>query len=872
DAVDISAASISLTAGSDVGDTAALALNSDTIDISAAAGNVDVDNTSATAVAVSDITASGAVNFDQSGGGDVTFSNVSAGNIVLSSSTGLIAGSMNTAGTLDIDGVSLTQTAAWTTGSVDLDSTGTINLANAISATGNVDIDADGLTGLAAAADISAGGNVNFGATRAGSLDLAADIGTQGGAVAFNQATALTGNVLLDTTVGGATGGPVSFNDTLNGAFQLAITAGSTGNVDFNGIVGGTAALAGLPIAANDITFNADVFTADGAAATFSNAGLLTFGTGTSLNFGGGLLQNGAGNVALGGDITTTGDAVSFAGDVQVIGNRQVTSAGGDLDFAGSVTGVGANTLGLNAGVGSIQVTDISNLAQLSLLGTNGLVLGGGINVGQFDTAGMSGALTVQGQASVTAANTDIDLSMFSGIDAATAGQFAVNAGSAVVTLPVVGSATSLDSLDVAGGTINLVDVTTSGNQDYTGNVNLLGELESTGGNMTVNGSVSLQGDSNLTANGVAVNGDIDGAFALGLAGDINVNGGIGQVTALTSLTTSGTAATFTGNITTSGVQTFGSPVTLGGDLTGGSLVFNDSVSLPTGSTFVSDTIDFNGGTSSVTGGGELSLVPATDGATIALGGSGATLVLNTAALDGYDAGLVIGGTRTVANDGSYLIDIAASTITVNSGLNTGTGSLTLLSRNGIDLRNGVLQSGQLVLVASNSQGTILNNGGQNTQLISDEMVLVAGSNIGLQGQEIRARADSGQGTLQIASGAEESAISDPTNSLEQLIGNEGAIAAAIVSSLGISINQNLLVTNAAQSSANREQTGGLTDEGFIDPSLFEDISLYEVLGSGIALPADQSEEGYFEEEGDDCNPEFEDCGSAAAPGAFLPY
>ena len=60
---------------------------------------------------------------------------------------------------------------------------------------------------------------------------------------------------------------------------------------------------------------------------------------------------------------------------------------------------------------------------------------------------------------------------------------------------------------------------------------------------------------------------------------------------------------------------------------------------------------------------------------------------------------------------------------------------------------------------------------------------------------------------------------------------------------LGITLSGNITVTNSGQQAAANQQTGGLLTSGFIDVSVFQQISLYDVSGSGIALPGDQCEE-----------------------------
>ncbi|HEV2213053.1 MAG TPA: hypothetical protein VGS99_06870, partial [Gammaproteobacteria bacterium] len=68
-------------------------------------------------------------------------------------------------------------------------------------------------------------------------------------------------------------------------------------------------------------------------------------------------------------------------------------------------------------------------------------------------------------------------------------------------------------------------------------------------------------------------------------------------------------------------------------------------------------------------------------------------------------------------------------------------------------------------------------------------------------------------------------------------------LVAAFAQGVDVSLNGNIQVTNSGQQSAANQQTGGLLTSGFIDVSVFQQISLYDVSGSGIALPGDQCEE-----------------------------
>ncbi|MEE8118769.1 MAG: hypothetical protein V3T39_04325, partial [Gammaproteobacteria bacterium] len=128
----------------------------------------------------------------------------------------------------------------------------------------------------------------------------------------------------------------------------------------------------------------------------------------------------------------------------------------------------------------------------------------------------------------------------------------------------------------------------------------------------------------------------------------------------------------------------------------------------------------------------------------------------------------------------------------------------------------------------------------------------------------------SGAGTMQVATGSPNILVANINNTLEITVDQNAIVARGFATAAGVInlVRTTAQVTSSSQLGSTREQSGGLADEGFIDPSLFEDISLYEVFGTGIRLPADQSEEEIF---GDDCDPADVNCQAQAAPAGFAP-
>ena len=185
-----------------------------------------------------------------------------------------------------------------------------------------------------------------------GTVSTAGDIVTTGDDITFQSAVTLTGTVVLDT---GAGIGLIAFNDTLDSdlvaAQDLQMIAG-LGNIDFDGIVGGTQRLGAIVIdSAVDVTADAAI-TAE-SFAQVAGTGTTTFSgpvntnglLGVSIGFG---VGNTGQNLVLDNTITTTGNGpvffdldgtavISAAGDINATGAVSIDAVGG-ITTAGDVT------------------------------------------------------------------------------------------------------------------------------------------------------------------------------------------------------------------------------------------------------------------------------------------------------------------------------------------------------------------------------------------------------------------------------------------------------------------------------------------------------------------------------------------------------
>ncbi|HET9679694.1 MAG TPA: hypothetical protein VFP95_03915, partial [Gammaproteobacteria bacterium] len=399
-------------------------------------------------------------------------------------------------------------------------------------------------------------------------------------------------------------------------------------------------------------------------------------------------------------------------------------------------------------------------------------------------------------------------------------------------------SARTLTATALSAGTVLLAGGT-DGNEQFA-----IGQINAGSGGLAVASNMILLTDLDITSLGGAVfSGSVNGnqALTIDAVNDVVFANAVGTEQTLASLTVDAASISLP-TVITSGAQTYTGSVAVNGDLQGGSLIFNGTVNVLADLRMVSDTIDFNGGANSVTGSSRFTLLPATQGADISIGGSDSVLNLNADALSGYAGDMIIGG---IVN-GFDLTQVAGD-ITVNDTLSLAGNATLILFGDSIILASGTLAAQTLILLAADQQGVIANTGGDDTLLSGELIVLVAGGSVGATG-DINAQAPSGSGILELASGSPVAAIINIGNSLAQRTSPNTVLADAYAEALGLD-PQSSTVTNTALTSAGREQTGELEDEDYIDPSLFENISLFEVFGTGILLPADQREE---EEEDED--------------------
>lgn len=548
------------------------------------------------------VTLGGAVALSSgAGAGDITFNSTLNGAqaLTLTAGTGSISFVGVVGGVTPLTGLTVNSAAATTfnaassfAGGVAI-TAGAVNLNFPITTTGGgtVTITNSGVLTLAAAADLNLDGA--FTQNGAGTVTTAGDITTSDDNISFATAVTLSGSVLLTTGAGGI--GDITFNNALNGAQALTLTAG-TGNIVFAGVVGGVTPLTGLTVnSAAATTFNAAssfagnvgitsvnvnlnfaMTTTGSGNVTITNSGTLSMAAAGDLNLTGFFNQNGAGPVSTAGDITT---------------------ASNNITFAGAVTLTGPVALSNTAGIGDITFNNTLNGAQaLTVTGNTGNVAFGGIVGGVTPLTG----LTVN-SAAVTTFNAAATVA---GAIAITSGGVNFNFALTTTTGGTVTVTNSGTLFFAAAGDLNLDGAFT---QNGAGAVNTSGDITTTNDNISFATAVTLQGSLSMsTGAGIGnilfsstLNGTTAGTENLTLAagtGNVTFTGSVGGATRVGILTINSSTDVTAAAITAASInQTAGTGTTTlngavntntaaGVNLTGTNLAVNAAIDATAGS------------------------------------------------------------------------------------------------------------------------------------------------------------------------------------------------------------------------------------------------------------------------------------------------
>ena len=630
-------------------------------------------------------TVDGSFNLTVNTAGVTTFGGAVGGTTALTSLT------TDAAGSTDISGGAITTVGAQAYNdavALGADTTlrstgaGNITLGSTVDGSFNLTVNTAGITTFGGAV----GGTTALSSLTtdaAGSTDINAGTVTTAGAQTYNDAIALG----ADTTLASTGDGAITLGSTVDGAFGL--TTNTSGATTFGGVVGGTTALTSLTIDAGGQatqlnggsvkTVGAQVYNdavALGADTTLTSTGSGNITLGSTVDGSFNLTVNTAGITTFGGavggttalaSLTAEGSSIAVGGNITTTGNTflQAASAGGITFAGGTIDSTGSGMVSLEAdaltfnGVttidaGTFEYAPFTQGAAVTL-GTGGVLPNADLHLNAND--GRIGAVTVPGTGLTTTAGSITVASAFNAgsanleFDTTTTGG---GSGAIGINAPVTAAAFTVN----AAGTITLNDgtdiplVSTAGGQTYNGAVVLAADATLSTTNSPIDFKSTVDGDYNLT-----VDAEI---------GAVTFGGYVGSVTPLASLTVTGPTNLNAGDnggatntvTTNGGGQTYNSAVTLGADATladtgGGTIDF-------------ASTVD-----------GAHALTTASTGATIfdgAVGGTTALASLTVAGFNGSAGGTTI-DTDHITTSGlqSYSGDVTLAHDTTLSSTGNGT-------------------------------------------------------------------------------------------------------------------------------------------------------------------------------------------------------
>ncbi|MFW5652495.1 MAG: hypothetical protein ACOC0P_00485, partial [Planctomycetota bacterium] len=401
-------------------------------------------------------------------------------------------------------------------------------------------------------------------ALRADVLSLGSSIEITGDAIV--DATGLGDNQLTIAT-GGGVGDDLTFGGTIDdvgdgNVTNLVLNAGSDGNINFTGDVGGTRALASLEATGSTIDLPA-VVTTDGLQSWQVTGETLASGAYTSLNNA----VEFNGNVTLTGDTWVYGNSsphsVLFTGLVDGAHALTLDGQSGDLRMQGDIGGrTGLDSLILTSGGnlllegGSVTITGaLATDTNVEL--TGGVEVSGALNVGSLE---LDGAQDMLFGGDITSVG-DIRLrSPLSTIEFAQSGE------STNGSITIEADRFLLGGMLDAAGEI-LIDTNTT---ELRNNLSSNGSVEFTG-DVIVDGSDLFDNVLTIKSGGgdaqdITFGGRIDDALTEGItnlvleagpAGDINFGGDVGSQQHLASLRAVADVIALPSSVTTEGMQTF---------------------------------------------------------------------------------------------------------------------------------------------------------------------------------------------------------------------------------------------------------------------------------------------------------------------------
>lgn len=413
------------------------------------------------------------------------------------------------------------------TGSAISAQTGPISITGAIADTGTTQAILISSSGAAS----STTGNIDLYSTSPKSIafDSSSSVSSTSGNLSFHGPTILLGGPISLTTTGA-----IHFYSTLDGAFDvtLASSGSPSSAINFDGAIGGSAALASL--------------TAYGSSITQSSSATAT----GALNY--------TGVISLNGNQTTSGGAISMNGAVTLQQNIAVASGGGPVSYSSSINGAsnGGSSLQITAGSGTVSfgaaIGATHYLSGLSLVSAattaNAVSIGGNISANSFSIATASPALLTNSSIIDTSTGPG-NISFPSTIDGTFDLTLTAGSGS-VALLGSLGNTASLDNVSITSGAASLT----------------LGASSITAASLTVGGSVPTVLNTSLsiaTSGVVSFGGTINGAstymesLTINASGSVALAGNLGDLKSLNNIDVAAGALSLTLGGTTINATTF---------------------------------------------------------------------------------------------------------------------------------------------------------------------------------------------------------------------------------------------------------------------------------------------------------------------------
>lgn len=625
---------------------------------------------------------------------------------------------------------------------VDIDA-GTVEFRGAVNAGGSGLVRVTNVGGLIIAdgAPIFAGGG--FTQDGSGSVLLGDDISTSGDAVSFARPVILSNTptdlVTIDTTIGSPAGANITFGATTNGTViqtqSLTLNAGTGGDILFSTGVGASVRLntltitnardvranlsvqtvrlhqiagqrlttlsgavvaitGGIDLNGNEFVFGGTINAASGSPFTITNSGPLTFSTASTITATGGFVQDGAGAVTLGANLTTTGDAVTFTGPVTLrdtasdLFTINTTSGpsplGNTVRFLSTVdaAGAGVQSLTIDAGttgdvlfdqaaggsirLGTLAITNARDVIALSTVDANAVLQSAGQRLTRFD-----GAVTATEAAGINLSTVTLT---FNSTATASAGAGLVRARATTLTFNDAVAAGS-GGIDAASDSVTFASSASAPTGPVIADGDTIvfaGPVSAGAGGITATGGDVTFGSTASTPSG-AVNVSGDSILFTGL-----VSAGAGGITASgTDVTFGDAASTPLGPVDVEGdTVLFTGAVTAGaGGITasGGDITFGAAASAPSGPVSVTgDTLVFTGPVSAGAGG-------------ITATGSGITFSSTASTPSGA---IVVDGTAVsfggALTAGAGGVDVDATTISIGDDVTTSSGGRVDLTNTGL--------------------------------------------------------------------------------------------------------------------------------------------------------------------------------------------